>query len=159
MGNFYTDVIQKSTKFRSNSRHDDLDLLEPTFRSKVEAIISDGKKHGFELMVYETYRSQERQQELYNHGATQLKKVGVHGYGLAADIVRVVNGQPSWDNLHIVFHLAIAHELVSGQNWHYPNPPNPHGFVDNCHVQRISLKDQDRLFNNSWYPDRDYKPY
>jgi hypothetical protein len=50
---------------------------------------------GIKLMVYETNRSQHRQRELFDQGATKLRAVGVHHYGLACDIVRVVNGEPS----------------------------------------------------------------
>jgi hypothetical protein len=35
-------------------------------------------------MIFETYRSQERQQVLFEQGATQLRTVGVHHHGLPA---------------------------------------------------------------------------
>ncbi|MFZ1049470.1 MAG: hypothetical protein WAN41_02170, partial [Candidatus Sulfotelmatobacter sp.] len=96
MGNFYTDVISKDTRFESVSRVSDPSLLEQSTRQLVAGIVSAAGQMGIELMIYETYRSEERQQDLFNHGATKLRTVGVHHYGLACDIVRVVNGEPSW---------------------------------------------------------------
>ena len=41
MGNFYTDTIQKDSRFNSAKKIDDPDLLEPKTRSLVNAIIAD----------------------------------------------------------------------------------------------------------------------
>ena len=96
MGNFYTDTIQYDKRFNSTERISDILLLEPVTRKIVQSIIEQAKLNGLELMVFETYRSQDRQALLYERGATKLQKVGVHHYGLACDIVRSINGEPSW---------------------------------------------------------------
>jgi hypothetical protein len=83
MGNFYTDTIRNDPRFDSIDPIHDLALLEPVTRGKVQQIIADAAAQGIKLMAYETYRSQDRQTALYNQGATQLKEVGVHHYGLA----------------------------------------------------------------------------
>ncbi|MGO9084770.1 MAG: D-alanyl-D-alanine carboxypeptidase family protein [Candidatus Sulfotelmatobacter sp.] len=77
MGTFYTDVIQKDARFQSAARVADLALLEPTTRRLVQQIVDSAQKMGIRLMVYETYRSQARQQELFQNGATKLATVGV----------------------------------------------------------------------------------
>ena len=119
----------------------DLALLEPVTRAAVQAIIDDGKKAGHDLMVFETYRSRELQQINYQRGVTRLKNVGVHHYGLAADIVKVVNGEPSWDgDFDFLRQLAEDHNLVWGGNW--GEPDQPHSFRDYVHVQRITVGDQ-----------------
>src|SRR5271166_1647405 len=96
MGNFYTDVIGADPRFNSTSRISDPNLLEPTTRALVEAIIADAAANGLQLMIFETYRSQARQAALFEQGATKLQKVGVHHYGLACDLVKNINGEPSW---------------------------------------------------------------
>ena len=96
MGNFYTDVVSPDARFESVTRVSDPSLLEPTMRQLVEGIVSATEQMGIEVMIYETYRSENRQQALFNNGATKLRTVGVHHYGLACDIVRVVGGEPSW---------------------------------------------------------------
>ena len=66
----------------------------PATRHRVPAIVSGIYPMG--LMIYETYRSRDRPQALFNQGAAKLPTVGVHHYGLACDIVRVAEGEPSW---------------------------------------------------------------
>ena len=56
MGNHYTDVILKDSRFNTTKRVDDIMLLEPVTRQLVEAIIADAKAHGVELN--RTYTSQ-----------------------------------------------------------------------------------------------------
>ena len=158
MGNFYTDVIAKSTQFNSTKRVGDLEFLEPVTRQLVQSIIADARAHGLELMVFETYRSQARQTELFSQGATKLQKVGVHHYGLACDIVKSVGGEPSWKgDFSLLGQLAHAHGLIWGGDW--GSPGVPHSFVDSVHVQRCTVSKQGALFLGQWYPDANYDPY
>lgn len=158
MGNFFTDVIQKDPRFRSTKRVSDPALLEPNMRAAVQAVIADADAHGIKLMVYETYRSQERQLQLFNQHASQLKNVGVHHYGLACDIVKDINGEPSWKgSFSFLQALAKAHGLIWGGDWGTPNVH--HSFQDTDHVQRCSVADQAKLFRGEWYPGADYNPY
>ena len=90
--NFYLSTIQNSPKVHSIKVVSDLALLEPVTRAAVQAILVEGKKAGHNLMVFETYRSRELQQVYFRRGVTRLKNVGVHHYGCAADIVKVING-------------------------------------------------------------------
>jgi hypothetical protein len=158
MGDFYTDTVKKNPKFSSRKRVADLALLEPVTRKLVRAIIADAKEHGVELMVFETYRSTQRQTDLFNSGATQLKNVGVHHYGLACDLVRDVNGEPSWKgDFSLVGRLAHHHRLIWGGDWGSPNIH--HTFIDPGHVQRCTIPRQANLFRGSFYPDATYNPY
>jgi D-alanyl-D-alanine carboxypeptidase len=158
MGNFFTDVIKKSPKLTSKKRVADMALLEPETRKRVRAIIADAKEHGLKLMVFETYRSGARQTELFDQGATKLKKVGVHHYGLACDLVRDVNGEPSWKgDFDLLGRLAHHHGLIWGGDWGNPNVH--HSFVDPVHVQRCTIERQAALFRGTFYPDAAYNPY
>ena len=144
MGNFYTDVIQKDARFHSTKRVSDPALLEPVTRAAVQAVIQDAAAHGIQLMIYETYRSQERQLDLFNQHASQLKNVGVHHYGLACDVVKDVNGDPSWKgDFSFLAGLAKTHGLIWGGDWGTPNVH--HSFQDNDHVQRCRVPDQAKL--------------
>ena len=155
---FYTDVIEKSPKFTSTKAIGDLELLEPVTRAAVQAIIADAKQHGVALMAYETYRSTERQQLLFDQHATQLRKVGVHHYGLACDLVKSVNAEPSWKgDFSLIGPLARAHGLIWGGDW--GTPAAHHTFIDVVHVQRCSIAKQASLFSGTWYPDATYNPY
>src|SRR5215471_1655819 len=152
MGNFYTDVIKKDKRFKSIKPINDLELLEPVTRDKVKQIIADAAKQGIKLMISETYRSQDRQIRLYEQGATQLKTVGVHHYGLACDLVKDINGQPSWKgDFKFLRTLAKKNGLIWGGDWGRPNVKP--GFYDPYHVQRCRVARQKSLFKGTWYPD------
>ena len=158
MPNFYTDVISRDPRFDSTSRIADPDLLEPITRQLVQSIIAAAEAAGIALMIYETYRSQPRQQELFENGATKLKTVGVHHYGLACDIVRVVAGEPSWKgDFSFLGQLAHSAGLIWGGDWGAPQIK--HTFIDSVHVQRCTVDRQADLFAESWYPDDAYNPY
>jgi hypothetical protein len=158
MSSFYTEVIKSDPRFGSNKRVADIDLLEPVTRQRVLEIVADAKAHGVDLMIYETYRSQQRQQELFAHGATKLRMVGVHHYGLACDLVKDIHGDPSWKgDFSIVGELAHHHGLIWGGDW--GRPGIKHSFVDPVHVQRCKVAHQAALFRGDWYPDQDYDPY
>lgn len=158
MSNFYESTIKTSARFKSSKRVADVSLLEPVFREIVERIIADAKSHGLNLMIFETYRSQARQTLLFNQGATKLKNVGVHHYGLACDLVKSVSGQPSWKgDFSFLGELAHANNVIWGGDWGNPNVP--HSFIDSVHIQRCSIKKQGSLFRGEWYPDATYNPY
>jgi hypothetical protein len=155
---FYREVICNDPRFTSTKVVSDLSLLEPVTRAAVQAIIADAAEMGHEMMVFETYRSKELQQIYYKRGVTKLRNVGVHHYGLAADIVRVVNGEPSWTgDFTFLRDLCNKYNLISGIDWGQPD--EYHSFVDACHVQRITVDDQVALFAGTWYPSEDYNPY
>lgn len=156
--NFFVDVITRDARFDSEGRVSDPALLEPTTRAAVEAIISDAKALGIDLVIYETFRSKRRQEALFRQGATKLKKVGVHHYGLACDLVKDVRGEPSWKgDFGFLGGLARAHGMIWGGDWGEPGVA--HSFVDSVHVQRVTLKRQASLFTGRWYPDLAYDPY
>ena len=158
MGNFFTDTIRQDPRFELAKRVAELALLEPVMRGRVQQILDDAKAHGIELMVYETFRSKARQLDLFNRGASKLRDVGVHNYGLACDIVKVVDGEPSWKgDFGLLGTLARAHGLIWGGDW--GEPGRPHSFLDLVHVQRCTVARQASLFRGDWYPDAAYDPY
>lgn len=158
MSNFYQDVIKKSPHFNSVGIVNDINLLEPITRAAALAIIAEAETLGHKMMIFETYRSEARQLLLFKQKATKLKQVGDHHYGIAFDIVKVVNGEANWDgDFTFLITLGKKHGLISGNDWGLPHIK--HDFTDPDHMQRISLKDQTKLFNESWYPGESYNPY
>jgi hypothetical protein len=158
MSNHYIDAIQPSFVFHSTRRIADVALLEPCMRQKVEAILVDAEALGFKLIVFETYRSRERQQQLFEQGASKLRAVGVHHFGLACDLVKDVGGDPSWKgDFSFLGDLGRRHNLIWGGDW--GSPERKHTFIDAVHLQRCSLTQQPVLFSGAWYPDESYSPY
>jgi len=158
VGTFYSEVIAKDSRFNSLARVFDASLLEPMTRQLVERLLDSANKMGVELMIYETYRSPDRQQELFNSGASKLRTVGVHHYGLACDIVRLVGGEPCWKgDFTFLGQLAQSCGLIWGGDWGAPHIK--HSFIDSVHVQRCTVVRQGDLFAGVWYPDESYNPY
>jgi hypothetical protein len=158
MTNFFRQVILNDARFGLSERVSDLELLEPITREKVRAIIAAARDQGLELRVFETFRSKARQQLLFERGATKLKDVGVHHYGLACDIVKVVGGKSSWEgDFGVLGELAREQGLIWGGDWGEPN--KKHTFVDGVHVQRCAVARQKELFGGNWYPNDDYDPF
>jgi hypothetical protein len=145
MDNFYTSVIQADPRFNSVARIADPTLLEPVTRAAVQNIIAGAGQQGINLMVFETFRSQQRQLALFAQKATQLQQVGVHHYGLACDLVCLVGGEPSWKpDYSFLGALAAQYGLVWGGSWAT--------FKDMDHVQNCTVAQQPSLFAGTWYP-------
>jgi hypothetical protein len=154
---FFTDVIQRDPRFTSTQAIRDLALLEPVTRAAVDKIIAAAAARGITIFVTETYRSAERQQMLFAQGATQLKDVGVHHYGLACDFAKQIDGKASWaGDWSFLRDVANLNGMISGLDWGLPH--KVHTFVDPDHVQRVAQGDQNRLFIQGWYPSDAYTP-
>lgn len=79
----------------------DLESLHPYFRDRMLELIRICKAKGIELALVETYRTPTKQAEYRKMGRRFTRtKAGQskHQYGLAADVVPVVNGVPQWKN-------------------------------------------------------------
>jgi hypothetical protein len=158
MNNFYTTVIRNSMAYRSDTRCASVTLLEPGTRKAVADLVAEAHELGHDIRLLETYRSQTRQSALYVQRRTQLRVVGCHGYGVAADFGLFVDGKYVESNKPYEFlrELARKHGLISGYDWGHAKPGS---FVDAGHVQRVPVWRQDGLFNGSWYPAEVYDPY
>jgi hypothetical protein len=158
LGNFFTDILQQDERFHSRIPLSDLELLEPVTRCLVLQVIQEAATLGISLLAFETYRSQDRQFDLFQQGKSQLHTVGVHHYGLACDLVRDVSGKPSWQgDFSFLRVITKRHKLIWGGDW--GTPCQPHKLYDAVHVQRCSVARQGALFRGEWYPDDDYDPY
>lgn len=159
MSNFYTDRLQADSRFHSVAAIRDMDMLEPEFRAQVVAFMAASKAAGTELIVTETYRSSERQQQLFDQKLTQLRTVGVHHYGLACDFAKIVNGHAEYAG-DWTFCAALAKQVstldrivISGTDWGAPG--QSHSFIDSDHVQGCTVAQQAGLFAGTWYPGDD----
>lgn len=145
MGNFYTDTIRRDARFGSPDRVANPGLLWPPLREKIARIVAASAEAGVELVLFETFRSRARQARLFAEGRTKLRRVGVHHFGLAADLVRRVDGRLTWEaDYRLLGELARKEDLVWGGDW-----PT---FPDAVHVQAIPVAKQGLLFAGLYYP-------
>ena len=83
----------------------DLNKLAPFFRSLLEVALSECWELGFQIKVFEAFRTPERQDFLFEQGRTRPGKIitkakswrSWHQYGLAVDLVFQKNGVWTWD--------------------------------------------------------------
>lgn len=145
MTDFYTEVIMKDPRFHSLERVADINLLEPTTRQKVLNLMADAKKNGIEMAIYETYRSQQRQLELFKQGQSKLRTVGGHHYGLACDLFRYAKGDPTRNEDYLLLgQLAHSNGLVWGGDWCGPSARCT--FFDPVPMQRYGVAGQMNIF-------------
>lgn len=95
--NWYEDGIKKHRRYQFTDLTSDIDILHPQFAFSILKLFINAHKEGLKVCVFETYRSQERQLDLFNKGKTKLSKNGMHHFGVAADVVfRTDKNQPIW---------------------------------------------------------------
>lgn len=110
--------------------------LHPELVRRAERLIEKASSQGFNLYVFEGYRSMERQAQLLagGKGVTNAKPGNsFHNYGLAVDIVfKDAQGRPSWSESHdwqTLGRLGKEEGLVWGGDWKKP--------VDRSHFQLV----------------------
>jgi hypothetical protein len=101
----------------------DLQSLHPYFRDKVLELIRLCKLKGIELAIVETYRTPTKQNEFKAKGR-KYTRVGPgrskHQYGLAVDVVPVINSKPQWRNIALWRKVGVVGErlgMVWGGRW------------------------------------------
>lgn len=83
----------------------DLNLIAPKLKTMAIAAVAECNQAGFPIQVFEAWRSQNRQEELYSQGRTKPGKVvtkapkgfSLHNWGLAVDIAYNIAGKWSWE--------------------------------------------------------------
>ncbi len=121
--------------------------LAPRFREAVGRVCADLTAWGYSPRVFETLRTDARQQFLYGFGRYYDDGRGVvthsrtadetwHGFGLAADIIcakRLWNApRDFWEVLGT---SARRHSLVWGADWNSDWSSNDERFTDRPHIQ------------------------
>lgn len=135
------------SKVPGAARIADMNLLAPKFRAKIKALLSQMEAKGHRAIVYETKRTNERQQYLYGFGrdyddgrgkVTNAKEAddGWHFFCLAVDIICAVRQwnatEQFWTDLRII---ATSLGLRSGADWDMDGDCGDERLLDRPHVQ------------------------
>lgn len=125
-------------------RINDMTLLLPSFRERVEILVDRLSHRGLDPVVWETFRTQERAELLAKYGTSKNGALSMHCYGAAADIL---SRRYKWSNPS--FFRALGQEadrlgLTWGGDWD-GDPSTKHSFVDSPHVQAIPVRQQNGL--------------
>ncbi len=107
----------------------DIKALHPAFRDKVIELIRQCSLKGITVAVVETFRTHAKQNEYKTMGGKYTNSAGgrsKHQYGLAIDIVPMVNGKPQWDNQALWRRVGVIGENLGlrwGGRWKRPYDP------------------------------------
>lgn len=107
----------------------DLDALHPYFRDKIKELITTCHEKGIELAIVESYRTHAKQNEYKvmgkkytSSGAGRSK----HQYGLAVDVVPIIDSIAVWDNTALWKKVGVEGEKLGlrwGGRWRKPYDP------------------------------------
>lgn len=107
----------------------DVNALHPYFRDKVLELIKICKAKGIELAFVETYRTHAKQNEYKGMGKKYTRSGGgksKHQYGLAVDVVPIVNGEAQWHDKALWLKIGVVGEKLGlrwGGRWRHPFDP------------------------------------
>jgi hypothetical protein len=122
----------------------DLESLHPYFRDKVMELIRLCKASGISLVVVETYRTPAKQAEYYSMGKKYTRTPGGksrHQYGLAVDLVPVIDSIPVWSNDRLWKKIGVAGEKLGlrwGGRWHTPYDPAHFEWSDGTSIYQLA---------------------
>lgn len=97
----------------------DLQALHPYFRDKIAQLIVNCKKIGIEVSVVESFRTKSKQAEYFGMGKKYTRSSGgksKHQYGLACDLVPIVNGNAQWEDKQLWKRIGMEGEKL-GLRW------------------------------------------
>ena len=107
----------------------DINALHPYLRDQVKELIRICKTRGIELAIVETYRTVAKQNEYKSMGKKYTRSVGgrsKHQYGLAIDVVPIIDSVAIWDNLAVWKKIGADGEKLGlrwGGRWRHPFDP------------------------------------
>jgi len=110
-----------------------LNELTPETKALCELLIKKCKENGINIQITETYRSQERQNELHAQGRTTKGTIvtwtlnSQHTTRKAFDFVPIVNGVANWNDLGLfskVGQIGKSIGLTWGGDWKTPDRPH-----------------------------------
>ena len=109
--------------------------LHPVIRPMAENFIELAKVAGIELRITAGMRNFAEQQKLYDQGRTTAGKIvtkakpgtSYHNYGLAIDVVPIINKKAVWDNEELWKRIGSIGEIAGfewGGRWKFVDKPH-----------------------------------
>jgi hypothetical protein len=126
----------------------DLNSLHPFFRDQILNLIAKCKAKGIDLVIVETYRTHAKQHEYKTMGKKYTSSGAgrsKHQYGLAVDVVPVVDSVAVWNNTLLWRKIGAVGEKLGlrwGGRWRKPYDPGHFewtGGLTSSHLVKGSL--------------------
>lgn len=136
----------------------DLDALHPYFRDKITQLITLCKAKGIELAVVESYRTHSKQNEYKSMGKKYTRSGGgksKHQYGLAVDVVPMVDSVAQWSNTKLWRKVGMIGEQLGlrwGGRWRDLYDPGHFEWTGGLSSTHLSSGQWPRIPKNYDYP-------
>jgi hypothetical protein len=136
----------------------DLNSLHPFFRDRVIALIEACKEKGIELAIVETYRTPSKQHEYKTMGKKYTSSgagKSKHQYGLAIDVVPIVDSVAVWDNATLWRKVGVTGEKLGlrwGGRWRKPYDPGHFEWTGGASTYNLVAGEFPRVPNMENYP-------
>lgn len=136
----------------------DLNALHPVLRDKVNELLEICRSKGIELAVVETYRTRAKQNEYRSLGKIYTRTSGGHSrhqYGLAIDVVPIVDSVAQWHNEPLWRKIGAVGEKLGlrwGGRWRHPYDPGHFEWLGGITSSALSAGAQPRLPKDKEYP-------
>jgi len=112
-----------------------IEKLHPKIRPMAIDFIAKAKTQGIDIKITAGLRTFDEQEKLYNQGRTTPGSIvtkakpgqSFHNYGLAIDVVPIVNGKAVWDNETLWQKLGVIGESAGfewGGRWKFVDKPH-----------------------------------
>lgn len=113
----------------------EISLLHPELQTKCQELIKRCKDEGIDIVISQTLRTKQEQDEIYAQGRTKPGNIvsnvkypnSMHCWGVAFDVAVIINGQASWIAAHfdVVGPIGEALGLEWGGRWqNFPDKPH-----------------------------------
>jgi hypothetical protein len=137
-----------SENYLSSAVCNNPELLYNPFLQKIKNVIAEYNKYDYDhtVFIYEAFRSNELQHIYFNRGSSQIRRYGMHYFGIAADLVHLEDKDSDGQ--------LDKGEFVSWKKLNYPllqelgnNQSLTHLTWETCHFQLIPVSLQQNLRN------------
>jgi hypothetical protein len=136
----------------------DLSALHPYFRDRIILLLHNCRKKGINLAIVETYRSPSKQNEYKTMGKKYTRsRAGrsKHQYGLAIDVVPVIDSVAQWDNRALWRKVGAEGEKLGlrwGGRWRHLYDPGHFEWTGGLGSSHLAMGLMPRVPNSKLYP-------
>jgi hypothetical protein len=123
----------------------ELSALHPYFRDQIIELINRCQEQGITIAVVESYRTHAKQNEYKTMGKKYTRSgagKSKHQYGLAVDVVPIVDSVAVWDNVALWKKVGITGEKLGlrwGGRWKRPYDPGHFEWTGGMTTAELSL--------------------
>ncbi len=136
----------------------DLNALHPYFRDQIITLIKTCKSKGITLVVVESFRTSSKQNEYKSMGEKYTRSKGgrsKHQYGLAIDVVPIVDSAAQWHNKALWKRIGVVGEQLGlrwGGRWRHLYDPGHFEWTGGLSMAQLASGELPPFPNEKKYP-------